>query len=1096
MGIFEKNYAGLNAAQKQAVDSVEGPVMVIAGPGTGKTELLSLRVANILKKTDALAENILCLTFTESGAAAMRERLAHIMGKDAYRVAVHTFHGFGSEIISKYGEYFYSGANFRPANELATHQILTTIFGRLPHNNPLSSKMNGDYSYLKYVQNTISDFKKSGLTPDEIQRLMRHNQGFLEFAEPIIAEFFSVPMHKSMLEKITVMFDTLSAYQSLPTDVANFEPLSDLFLAQLSSVIEVVLAEKKVTALTAWRNVWLEKNKKNHFVFKDTKRSKKLLAASLIYADYLHAMQSESLYDYDDMILRLVHALEVFPELKFNLQEQYQYILVDEFQDTNGAQMRILLSLGDNPVYENRPNILVVGDDDQAIYSFQGAELSNLLTFKKRFQKPLVVALRENYRSAPLILTHARDIITQGQDRLENALESIDKTPLPVKSNAKAEVSLKEYADPQNEYNEIAEALKILIESGTKPSNIAVLARHHKDIQSLLPYLAYHNITFTYEHQDNVLESPPIVILIKLARVLVLLEQGRIDEADTALPELLSHPAWGCRPQELWQTSLTAHKENKTWLEVMSQSQGHLKDVASFIVDTAYTQKKRTLEENIDCLYGMEKPKDTNYPFMSPLGKFFFSTASAEVSNPYTLLENIHSLSLMRQQLKDYRPEAHLTLTDFVEFVDKLRAARIRLNLHGEAAVNENAVSVMTAHKAKGREFDTVFIVNASDSTWGSKSRGRPNRLAYPANMPIAPPGTSSDERLRLFFVAMTRAKRRLFISYATHNETGKPTLRADFLHSSLWKAETQDELGRAIQKRQTVAEISWRQAIGRPESDLRTALAPVLSSYRLSVTHMNSYLDIVRGGPQNFLLYNLLRFPRSLPPQAALGSAIHRTLKQAHDHFAATKERRPLEDVLYDFEANLKSQRLTTSDYSHQVQKGTDALQAYLAKTYDSFSSQQIGERNFHHQNLVIGEAKVTGIVDVINPNKLKKLITLTDYKTGKASLSWAGKTDYEKIKLHQYKQQLLFYKLLLDASSDYRSYKVTKGYLEFIEPDEHGEFMSLELDYNKEDFETFKKLVEAVWRRIMAADFPDTSHYPQNYKGVISFENDLIKD
>jgi DNA helicase-2/ATP-dependent DNA helicase PcrA len=115
---FHDRYTHLNAAQKRAVDTIEGPVMVVAGPGTGKTELLSVRVANILQKTDTLPENILCLTFTESGQAAMRERLVGIIGKDAYKVAIHTFHSFGSEVMAQNRDYFYRNALFQAADEL------------------------------------------------------------------------------------------------------------------------------------------------------------------------------------------------------------------------------------------------------------------------------------------------------------------------------------------------------------------------------------------------------------------------------------------------------------------------------------------------------------------------------------------------------------------------------------------------------------------------------------------------------------------------------------------------------------------------------------------------------------------------------------------------------------------------------------------------------------------------------------------------------------------------------------------------------------------------------------------------------------------
>ena len=114
---LDTRYATLNAAQKKAVDTIQGPVMVVAGPGTGKTELLSVRAANILVKTDTLPENILCLTFTESGATAMRERLISIIGKDAYRIAIHTFHSFGTETIGQNREFFYNGALFEPIDD-------------------------------------------------------------------------------------------------------------------------------------------------------------------------------------------------------------------------------------------------------------------------------------------------------------------------------------------------------------------------------------------------------------------------------------------------------------------------------------------------------------------------------------------------------------------------------------------------------------------------------------------------------------------------------------------------------------------------------------------------------------------------------------------------------------------------------------------------------------------------------------------------------------------------------------------------------------------------------------------------------------------
>jgi DNA helicase-2/ATP-dependent DNA helicase PcrA len=117
---FQKAYNGLNSEQKRAVDTLEGPVLVVAGPGSGKTQILSLRVANILKETDARPSTILCLTFTDSAAANMRERLAKMIGREAYKVTIATFHSFCTDVIGKFPEYFYDGASFMPADEL-TH---------------------------------------------------------------------------------------------------------------------------------------------------------------------------------------------------------------------------------------------------------------------------------------------------------------------------------------------------------------------------------------------------------------------------------------------------------------------------------------------------------------------------------------------------------------------------------------------------------------------------------------------------------------------------------------------------------------------------------------------------------------------------------------------------------------------------------------------------------------------------------------------------------------------------------------------------------------------------------------------------------------
>lgn len=1092
MDNFARRYKKLNKNQRLAVDAIDGPVMVVAGPGTGKTELLSMRVANILQKTDTSAQNILCLTFTESGANAMRERLIELMGKEAYGVSVHTFHSFGSEIINRYGDYFYSGAHFHPADELSSYNVLHSIFEKLPHDNPLGSKMNGEYTQLRSVQNTISDFKKSGLTPDEIQRLLKNNTLFLDFAEPLLQKIFANRISKKTIAEIEQIVPKLKAHKEEALDLPNLINLSSVCIEQLERIVERAQNENNTKPITEWKNAWLEKNSTNDFVFKDRKRTKKLFAASFIYGDYLRAMQENALYDYDDMILRVAHALEVFDDLRFNLQEQYQYILVDEFQDTNGAQMRILSDLTNNELYGGKPNILVVGDDDQAIYSFQGAEVGNIISFKDQFPALKTITLTENYRSSAEILSRSREVITQGDNRLENYIESIDKTLVAKNDHVRSSATLVEYETQNDELYSLAHEIKTRIKNGQKPSSIAVLARSHKDIQLLLPYFKHEGIAMHYEHKDNILQQPPILLLIELAKILHLIASGRTDIANAALPELLAHPAWEISPETLWKLSLRAHREKRFWLEIMLEEDNKLKNIAEWLITMARDSQHQPLDVSLDILLG-NSTKEAS--FTAPFMHYFFSEQTLN-KQPDAYLSHLRALQLLRQKLAEYMPEKTLHVKDFVEFITMHEKANLPINAETDPSNDRLcAVNIMTAHKAKGQEFESVFIVNATDTTWGTKSRGRSQRLSYPANLPIAPAGESADERLRLFFVALTRAKRELVISYSLKNVAEKQTILANFLHIENLKPQTVE--AKPLKTQIKAATYAWQDSILNSDNlSFKELMKSHLAHYQLSPTHLNNFIDIVDCGPQAFFMQNILKFPQAAHPSAAFGSAIHKTLQKAHHHLSSTKQRRPTEDVLHDFEVFLSEQRLEPSNFEYYLQKGSDTLQAYLNNRYESFTPDQKVESNFSGQNAVINSIHLTGAIDVMSVNNKDKTISIIDYKTGKPALGWKGRDDYEKIKLHRYKQQLLFYKLMVEHSQQYSGYVVRNAALEFVEPEKDTEQIhQLAIEYDQKELDEFIKLLAAVWQKIKEADMPSVAKYDKNYKGILQFEDDLKK-
>lgn len=1089
---FETRYKKLNARQKDAVDTIEGPLMVVAGPGTGKTELLSMRAANILRRTDTLPENILCLTFTESGAAAMRRRLTEIIGKDAYKVAIHTFHSFGSEVINKNSEYFYQGADFRPASDLSAYELLRTIFDTLDFSNPLSGKMNEEYTHLPDTLTAISELKKSGLTNEELLQLLDANDAVLDEIEPLIQQAFGSRVSTKTAAELAPIATRLAEMEdSVP--VAGLTPLSSVLALSLAHAIDASVDVDSSKPITAWKNTHLEKDENKNLVFKDRKRSRKLRALSYLYYQYLVKMQESQLYDFDDMVLRVVHAMEVFPDLAYNLQEKYLYVMVDEFQDTNLAQARILHNLT-NTETGDEPNIMVVGDDDQAIYSFQGAEVGNILSFRERFKDVPIITLTENYRSADTILQSARSVILQGQNRLERHIEEIDKTLHANRQDPGANVSLTQFARVEDERRGIAQSIRAQLNSGTSASSIAVLARRHHELVSLLPYLEEQNIEVNYERRDNVLESEVIVQLHLLSRIVCNLALGEIDKADALLPKLLAHPAWGFNHSSIWQLSVNAYRHRGSWLEEMSTNPAYM-PLHTWLVALGRDASVEPVEYVIDRMTGTPNEDRNDGVYHSPLFDYFFSE-DVRSSNPDRYITYLEALRTIRSELREYRPDHSISLHDFIEFIQlHERFGRAITSVRVRSDYDEDAINLMTAHKSKGLEFDHVYVMGAVDTSWGEQVRTRSRNISYPENLPLMPSGDSLDERLRLFYVAMTRARSSLHVSYSDLNENGRETLPASFLVESSLKthvAKPSEDPSSIVDELRD----EWYRPYVSNKKGLDKVLSHTLENYKLSITHLTSFLDISRGGPDYFLLNNLLHFPSVKHPSAQYGSAMHSSLQRAHSHYSATGKKKPIEDVLQDFEQILSGYRMPSRELSQYLQKGTASLSTFLEQNYETFTPTQRVEIGFGAQQSRVGSALLTGSLDLIDIDETNRSMTVTDYKTGAPSISWKGKTDNERVKLHKYRQQLMFYKLLVEHSRDFSRYTVDRGVLQFVEPTRTGETHSLDLSFSKEEMDEFAQLVESVYMCITSLRLPSVESYPPTLAGVLAFEDDIRND
>lgn len=358
---FQKIYNELNPQQRIAVDTIEGPVMVIAGPGTGKTQILAARIGKILLETDELPENILCLTYTDAGAVAMRSRLQKFIGADAYKVHIHTFHSFCNEIIQD-NLFLFEKNSLDPISDLETIQFLKELINRFPQGHLLKRYRGDEYYEINNLKNLFSAMKKEGWTAAFITQKTKEYLNKIE-RDKLNKDFIYQTSRKGKFEK------------------GDFKP----------------------------------------DYYDEVERMKKLVAAAGEFEHYQQMMNDKNRYDFDDMINWIIEVFETNNNVLLNYQEKYHYILVDEYQDTSNTQNRLVQLLIE---YWDVPNIFVVGDDDQSIFRFQGANVDNMKGIARRYADALIkVVLTTNYRSTQSLLKVSGSFIENNQERLINDSE-------------------------------------------------------------------------------------------------------------------------------------------------------------------------------------------------------------------------------------------------------------------------------------------------------------------------------------------------------------------------------------------------------------------------------------------------------------------------------------------------------------------------------------------------------------------------------------------------------------------------------------------------------------------------------------------------
>jgi len=1141
---FKERLAKLNEAQRKAVETIFGPVLVVAGPGSGKTELLGMRVANILKTTDTLASSILCLTFTDSAAKNMRKRLVEIIGDEAYKVAIHTFHSFGTEIIMQNPEFFYDGAMFKAADNLMQIQLMEELFSKMKFDNPLNKyHPKQGYTYIRDVQTLMSDFKKGGLSSEGLHELLVSNRKYLEPANEIVISFMAEAGSIRSVKKLSVVEQFLADLQAIEAGkgVHGFEGIKEKLVGSLYEAYNECLETESTKPYTAWKKQWIRKDKQKNSVLKDFLSLEKLEAMAVVYERYQVLLHERGFIDFNDMLLQVVEVFKNHPVLKFNLQEKYQFVLVDEFQDTSGVQMEMIYGLMDATVNEGKPNIMAVGDDDQSIYKFQGANLSNIINFHKVYKETKIVVLQNNYRSTQPILDLIRQIILKGDERLENVLDYISKELVSSNTSLKdGEVVTQEFATELEEQLWIVKKIKALLEEGVSLADIAVIGRNHRQLEFISKLFMHFEVPIEYERNRDVLKERHIQELLVMCKFINSLNRANLRMSDELLPEILSYKFWGISSVDIWKISIQAYKNRKTWLEVMlDYPLEKIQEIAKFFIELAQLRENVSAESFLDFLIGNESvvsfteksekngevveldPKleiivsenssvGGESPSTKELEKGFFSGFKAyyfdKLNENY--LDYLASLTVFVQAVRGFGGDEVIKLKDLVEFIELHEKHKVSLNEKSVFQLNDEAVSLLTAHKAKGLEFDRVFVLSCQDDIWG-KTRNM-KKISLPANLPLSAEGDIEDDMIRLFYVALSRAKRFLYLSSYKYKVNGKESLQLRFLDvaesdsrdgekSSLKKIPAQEaqKMNQDLITKEGLEEALELEVFGLKsggfEIDETALLGSLVKDYSLSVTHLINFLDLEYGGPMRFVERNLLRFPQAMNAASAYGSAMHMALEMLQREFKRTKEVPSLEFLYEKYERALLKQRLVKKDFVDYLEKGQNQLSIYYTEHASSLDLTDLSEYDFRSQGVKIGEAILNGKLDKMQVDKENGLIRVVDYKTGKPLQSW--KDYYAKSKAWKYKLQLVFYKILVENARDFADkYRVENGAIEFLDAAQDDDIKVLEALVTEEDMQELIRLIKIVYHKIVTLDFPDVSVYSADFEGTQEFIADLL--
>lgn len=1003
---YTEIYNRLNDEQRDAVDTLEGPVMVIAGPGTGKTQILAARIGKILLHTDALPENILCLTYTDAGVVAMRKRLQQFIGAEAYKVNIYTFHAFCNDVIQDNLSLF-EKTSLDPISELERVEYFKILIDGFEKNHPLKRYRGDVYYEANHLSNLFSTMKREGW-------------------------------------KVAYINEKIKEYE-----------------AALNDRDDLIYKNSRAGQYT--------KGDKKPKYYEEVKRMEKLRAAVAEFDNYQQLMRSRKRYDFDDMINWVIEAFESNTGLLADYQEKFQYILVDEYQDTSGTQNKIVQLLIN---YWEQPNVFVVGDDDQSIYRFQGANVQNMLDFANSYTAALkTIVLTNNYRSIQPILDVSRTLISSNKERLVNQLPGLSKELLAANTtinHLQHQPEINEYNTAFEEMAAITLHVEKLLEQGTPPGRIAIIYKENKYGEELAHFFRQKNIPVYSKRSINLLQQPFVKKIVTLLQYLNA-EHDIPYGGDELLFEILHFDFYKIPPIEIARLTVEVNqlKLKGETISIRKLLSDKADKPAKTLFDAGLNESMRHVSQVLEQLIA-----DVSNVTIQQLMDNIITNAGVlrYIIHSDNKVELMHFLSAFFDFIKEEnRRNPALTLEGLMNLLSLMQTEGLALPMMRTTG-NDKGVNLLTAHGSKGLEFEHVFVAGTNASYWEKKRKNNRGFKLPDTIFSSAATGSDEEELRRVFYVAITRAEKNLYISYAKMND-GKE------LEPSMFLVQIQDQHGLQVNKKYLTADeifdfqklsfAAQAPVIDDTEQDFITAL---LEKFVMNVTALNNYLNC----PLKFYYQNLIRIPSGKNEATEFGSAIHFALERL---FKKMQEGRqdafaPVKTMLDDFEWYMQRHRenFTKEAFARRLEQGSIIIPAYYEKYIHTWNKVVAVELNV--RGVVVNGVPLKGKIDKLE--FYGKDVNVVDYKTGNVTKAKEKLNGPDNKFAHggDYWRQAVFYKILLDNYRQ-KDWRVVSTEFDFIEPNTQQQFEKLKVVIEPADIETVQNQITESWQKIQKKEF-----------------------